>query len=282
MSCLPSRCRCEERLLAPFISCYNRHKVASYRFRERLDLGTHTSQPEALYVDAQSGQRLVVERKNLIWPPDYAQIHDSLHMVTSIIETAITSHLDARTPYTFVMPDTIRGSVPGLRDHAAEVAKIIVKNMNAVHAGRTVGSRAPGREWSFRVEAAHERDWDEPDDGIRYVFTGTVSPLDYGEVPDGLPHEFNRLLQSARLKFESHHDATRILVMDFHGDLQHPGSFIEQLLAAVTVPANVDEIWLSTYVLVTELRYGWIHQQLWPSLGQPIYELSGETVVPPG
>lgn len=282
MSCLPSKCHCEERLLTPFIAHYNRHLGTTYEFRHRLDVGSHTPQPEALYIDAVSQHGMVVERKNLVWPPEYAQIHDSLHMVTSIIGTTIAPHLAAKKPYKFSMPDRIRGSVPDLRRHAAQVAETIIRNLDAVHAGETVRSRAADREWSFRMEGIHERDWDEPSDGVRYVFNGSVSRIDGGEIPDGLAYEFTRLLRSASRKFSSHANARRVLVIDFHGDLRHPGMFIEKLFAAAPVPTNVDEIWMSTYALVTELHYGWIHQQLWPTLGPPASELSGETVVPLG
>lgn len=279
MSCLPSRCRCEERLLAPFISHYNRHTGTAFEFRERLDVGSHIPQPEALYVDLTSQRRLVVERKNLIWPPDYARIHDSLHTVTSIVDTAITPHLIAGKPYKFIMHDTIRGSVRELRRHAERIGKAIVWYLGAVHAGKTVWSCAVGREWSFRMEGAHERDWNEPSDGIRFVFERSRRQLRWGEVPDGLVREFARLLESTRRKFLNHADATRVLVIDFHGDLRHPDTFIEQIFAMVRIPSNVDEIWMSIYALVTELHYGWIHQQLWPKLSRPVSLLSGETVV---
>lgn len=282
MSCLPSRCRCEERLLTPFIAHYNRQGGTSYEFRARLDLGSHTPQPEALYIDPTSEQRLVVERKNLIWPPEYAQVHDSLHMVTDIVATMITSHVLPSTPYVFTMPDRIRGTVPELRRHAEGVGNAIVRSLNAVHEGKTVRSRVVDREWSFRMEKTHERDWDEPNNGIRWVFNGVTTDLDWGDIPDGLAAEFCRLLTSASRKFADYETAKRILVIDFHGDLRHPSLFIEQLLAVVSIPSNVEEIWMSTYALVTELHYGWIHQQLWPNIGEIASELSGETVVPLG
>lgn len=280
MPCLPSKCRHEERLLAPFVAHYNRHSGSLYEFRQRLDLGSHSPQPEALYIDAVSEQRLVIERKNLIWPPDYAQMHDSVHMVERIVGAKITPHLILGQAYEFAMPDRISGAIPKIRLHAERVGEMIVSNLAAVHEGKTVRSRTVGREWSFRMEDCHEREWDEPPDGIRWIFNGRMSPLDWGEIPRGLADELIRMLDSASRKFASHSSAKRLLVIDFHGDLRHPSMFIEQLLAAVTIPSNVDEIWSSMDALVTELHYGWIHQELWPTLGDPISELSGETVVP--
>jgi len=284
MGCLPSKCHCEELLLAPFISHYNRHGHTAYEFKERLDVGSHTPQPEALYIDLHSGVRLVVERKNLVWPPDFAQIHDSLHIVADLAGSRVTPHLRPDKPYELTLPDRIRGTMQELRLHGDRMGDAIVRNIEAVHAGKTIRSRVPGREWIFRMEGVHERDWDEPPAGIRYIFSGewTAHPtgVEWGDIPDGLPHEFDRLLTSASVKFANHKNAKRVLVLDFIGDVRFPSMFIEKLFATAMKPTNVDEIWMSTHALVTELHYGWIHQCLWPRLGQPESELCGETVVP--
>ena len=133
------------------------------------------------------------------------------------------------------------------------------------------------------MEGLHERDWDEPPDGLRYTFTGEMTAdltgVEWGDIPDGLPQEFERLLASASQKFTSHVDARRILVLDFIGDFRHPGLSVGKLFESVTVPSIVDEIWMSTHALVTEFHYGWIHQSLWPQLGDAQPELCGETVV---
>jgi len=284
MGCLPSRCRCEERILAPFIAHYNRCGDTTYEFKERLDVGSHTPQPEALYVDLHTGHRLVVERKNLIWPRDFAQIHDSLHHVADLAGSKAKPHLRADAPYELALPDRIRGKMHQLRLHGERMGDAIIRNIEAVHSGKTIRSRVPGREWSFRMEGLHERDWDEPRTGIRYTFTGEMTAdltgVEWGDIPDGLPQEFERLLTSASLKFANHGNAVRILVLDFMGDLRYPSLFVEKLFESVVVPKNVDEIWMSTHVLVTELHYGWIHQCLWPQLGLAESELCGETVVP--
>lgn len=280
MPCLPSGCRCEERLLAPFLRRYNKRKGTAYEFSHRLDVGSHTPQPEAFYIDRISGAELVIERKNLVWPSDFAKVHDSLHMVAAIAGAEATPHLDPTKPYELKLPARISGPLHELREHGKTIGRTIIQKLDAIHAGETVGSSVRGRKWRFRMEAAHERDWDEQPAGIRYLFSGGGSPLDWGEIPDGLPDEFQRLLDSANAKFATYLNAGRVLVFDFIGDVQHPSSYIERLFETVSMPVTVGEIWMSTYGLVTELHYGWIHQQLWPQLGEISSELSGETIVP--
>jgi hypothetical protein len=207
-----------------------------------------------------------------------------LHIVADLAGSKAKPHLRADKPYELTLPDVIRGKMQELRKHGEQIGDAIIRNLDAVHAGRTIRSRVPGREWSFRMEGVHERDWDEPPTGIRYTFTGEMTAdltgVESGDIPDGLPHAFERLLASASLKFASHDNARRILVLDFIGDLRHPSLFVEKLFQAVAVPGNVDEIWMSTHALVTELHYGWIHQCLWPKLDRPDSDLCGETVVP--
>jgi hypothetical protein len=118
-------------------------------------------------------------------------------MMTEIIGKVVSPHLHADKPYEFAMPDRIRGSLPELRQHAERVGKGIVRHRDALHDGKTVGSDAAGREWSFRQEGIHERAWDEPAAGIRYVFNGRPSALHRGDIPVGFAGEFKRLAQSA-------------------------------------------------------------------------------------
>src|SRR5205085_876459 len=63
MACMPSRCRCEERILAPFVSHYNHTKGTHFVFERRLDLTGPRPQPEASYADTVTGKMLVLERK---------------------------------------------------------------------------------------------------------------------------------------------------------------------------------------------------------------------------
>ena len=129
------------------------------------------------------------------------------------------------------------------------------------------------------MESADERDWDEPRNGVRYVFDGRENPLDWNEVPDGLNRELERLIDSAARKFATHGDAKRVLVLDPVGDLSISGGHVwRKVLAMLNMPSEIDEVWTSTHGLITELYFGWIHRAIWPTMGELQYELCGEAV----
>ncbi len=276
---MPTSCHCEETILAPFVTAYNRHAGTRFSFKERLDVGGNTPEPEALYVDEFSGNRLVIERKNVVWPRDYVKVHHSLHMVTGIIADVIKPHVHSTKAYRLAMPDQIAGPLAALRSHGRSIGETIVKNLANVHGGQTIGSEQSGREWSFRLETAFEREYTDNAAGVRYVFNGKITPLDWGEVPSGLEMELLRLLSSASRKFSRHADARRIVVVDFMGDMRYPsGAVLDSLFRSIRMPAAIDDVWYYTQDLITDVHYGWVYQQLWPTFGEVNYELSGETV----
>jgi hypothetical protein len=101
-----------------------------------------------------------------------------------------------------------------------------------------------------------------------------TSELDVGEVGAGFVGEVERLLAAAARKFEEHGVATRILVLDPYADVRwSTDDTWRKLLTSVTVPASIQEIWLSMHAMLTELHCGWIQRQLWPVLGEDYSEL---------
>jgi hypothetical protein len=129
------------------------------------------------------------------------------------------------------------------------------------------------------MESADERDWDEPRNGVRYVFNSSGNPLDWNEVPDGLDRELQRLLDSAARKFATHADAKRVLVLDPIGDLSISATDVwRNAFDMLAKPREIDEVWTSTHGLITELYFGWIHRAIWPAMGELQYELCGESV----
>jgi len=269
---MPSRCRCEERILAPFVSHYNRTHGTQFEFQQRLDLTGPLPQPEASYVDAVTGKMLVVERKNFVWPLDYAQVHDSLHVVSAIIAERVTPALDPDRAYRMTMRDDLRGRLPELRSWAADVATAVLSRMSAVNDGRTVRSRKPGREWSFRKEETYEREYYQPQTGLSFEFAGQPIDLDREDETDAVAGVLEDILASAARKFDDYEHASRILVLDPHGDLRWNGSTTwKEILAVVKVPDHIDEIWVSMHDTITDLDCGWIYQPLWPDIAEQKY-----------
>ena len=128
MSCTPHTCRCgqcEIRRLAPFVKHYNRVRTCAFVFDRRLDATGPESQPEAAYLDSRTGEVLVIERKSLIWPLDFAQLHATSHEIAGIIESELDHVFDARRAYRLTLRDDLRGPRAELRTYARAVARAI-------------------------------------------------------------------------------------------------------------------------------------------------------------
>ena len=277
MSCLPRKCRCgdfEQRRLGPFLTHYNRVRGTDYVFERRLDATGPKPQPEAAYKDSRTGHELVIERKSLIWPPDFAQLHTTSHAIAAMIDSQLNSVLDPQRAYRLTLQDDVHGSPDEILDYAASVTRAIAKRIDSVHRGKRLRASWPNREWQFCEEALYERDFTEPSTGLIVVFETHQSELDYGEVSDRFIAEWQRLLAAAERKFNSHESATRVLVIDPYADVMWSTDATWQtLITSAPIPSNIDEIWMSMHATITEVNCGWAHKQLWPSLFQVHYEL---------
>lgn len=274
---MPSGCRCgqcEMRWLAPFVRRYNRVRICDFVLDRRLDATGPAPQPEAAYVDANTRDVLVIERKSVIWPPDFAQLHATSHEVCGIVDAALGPVLEPNRAYRLTLRDDLRGPRKELQAYARRIGRAIADRLDAVHNGTALRARWPNREWSFLEEPVSERDFTEPSTGLIVEFKVRTSELDVGEVSAGLVSEFERLLVAAARKFEEHAAARRILVLDPYADVRwSTDDTWRKLLASVVVPAPIQEIWISMHAMLTELHCGWIQQQLWPVLGEDYSEL---------
>lgn len=269
MGCSPIRRGHEVCALSPFIENYNRINNARYAFERVLDASGSTPQPEALYVDAVTQGRLVVEHKTFIWPSDHFQLHKSCHEVAERIEGIITPVLDPGRAYRLELPDDLRGSRPDLRAFADVVGAAVRDRLSTIHDGTVLRSRRPGREWRFCEESEFEREYFQPSKGLIIEFSGSWRALPPPDHASDQAAILADLLNRASDKFRTHADARRLLVLDPHGDLRFtPDDEWARLLSFVAVPANVDEVWISYHDLITDIVCGWMHQPVWPTVGE--------------
>lgn len=90
MGCLPESGACERQRTDPFVHHLNWLEGANYVHNVCLDvLHRNSPQPEALYIDEGSDRRLVIERKNLVWPPEYALGHKNDHFVVDLVSDGL-------------------------------------------------------------------------------------------------------------------------------------------------------------------------------------------------
>src|SRR4051794_40543211 len=91
MGCLPKSGGCERQRTDPFVDHLNWLEGTDYVHTECLDVIYRNSpQPEALYTDKRSGRRMVIERKSLVWPPEYIVGHKNDHFLRDLVIEGLT------------------------------------------------------------------------------------------------------------------------------------------------------------------------------------------------
>src|SRR6185295_1465472 len=99
MGCLPESGGCERAQTDPFVDHLNDIEKSDYQHVACLDvIDRNSPQPEALYIDESTGERLVIERKNIVWPSDYAQRHKQDHLLGERLIEGLKD-LTADAPY---------------------------------------------------------------------------------------------------------------------------------------------------------------------------------------
>src|SRR5262252_6392410 len=90
MVCLPESGGCERPFTDAFVQHLNENEGSYYAHQACLDvMDSSSAQPEALYLDLVTNIRLVVERKSIAWPTDYAYRHSNDHFVFDVFSRAL-------------------------------------------------------------------------------------------------------------------------------------------------------------------------------------------------
>jgi hypothetical protein len=252
MGCLLKSGGCERGATEALVQHLNRLQKTNYVYRSCLDIvHRETPQPETLYVDANVEESLVVERKSIAWPDNYAEGHAHDHFVADEISNELAS-VEFHELYCLRLPWLIDGNKSELRAFSRQVAAQIRKHYSSLKPGRPIGSRqVPGRAWAFYVQPEEERDEDGPAKGIRYtwLYKGEAEAL---MPPEGPPPELKRALSaiysSCVRKFSGYLDSRRILLLHPYGDLSYMwGSWWQGIFGKFPPPAPIDEIWEGSF-----------------------------------
>lgn len=149
MGCLPESGGCERQRTDPFVSHLNWLEGTNYVHKACLDvIDRNTPQPEALYVDEDSGASLVIERKNLVWPPEYAVGHKNDHFLVDLVTEGLRD-LISDDPHELQLELAISGSRAELQEYASFIAETVRARFPEIRGGMRVGSTQAGRRWAF-------------------------------------------------------------------------------------------------------------------------------------
>lgn len=169
MGCLPKSGGCERHRTDPFVDHLNWFEGTNYVHKACLDvIYRNTPQPEALYIDEGSGARLVIERKNLVWPPDYAVGHNNGHFLADRITDGLRNVI-SDDAYEIHLDFCVSGSSEELETFARQIIETVRTRLSEIRAGAVVGGSEPGRRWRlFRGDKGLRAFENNPETGLGF------------------------------------------------------------------------------------------------------------------
>lgn len=267
MGCLPNSQECDRQIIAPFVHYLNELEGTAYAFKSCPDKTIRNRpQPETLYIDPANTKRLVIERKTLIWPLDYAERHVADHYLMNAIKVELEA-LTKDAPYALELRIGTAIDREELKHFAGLIVNAVKPLIGKIKPGEGVTSR--DLHWPFRfwLEGEDERDFSDPPKGLGITLLHNPSTeLDNpDQLPTGLVSEINKRYHECEGKFAEYELDRKILIFEPHGDLKYwDDSWWERASARVQPPKSISEVWLAIHDYVTELDKGWMFTKLYP------------------
>ena len=166
MGCLPNSGRCERQRTEPFVQHLNAIENTSYRHEACLDLVIRNRpQPEVLYIEPSTAQRMVIERKTLVWPIDYAERHQAFHFLANLILDEL-GELTADAPYGLTLQSGVSIDRQELREVTQEIVTQVTAHIADLRPGDVIVSIQSELPWEFYLESCGERSEFSPPKGL--------------------------------------------------------------------------------------------------------------------
>jgi hypothetical protein len=263
MSCLPSGIKCEWNDLKHFVAELNSREGSDYSRTTCLDLCSSSKQPEVLCTSS-AGKQLVIERKAVIWPTEYAEKHRAEHRFFDLICQRIKPVLNAASAYELQIspPDLISDKL--LNEHVEKIYTAIFPRLADVERGIVISELSP-LSYLFRKQHSSERSFDEPSTGLAIVaIEEEVALIDNkGGIKESFCQHLQALINSASEKFVDYSSIRRILVIQpFSSSLYIAmldlGTYI---LDSLSIPPMIEEIWMIFHIE----NNAWTFTRLLPS-----------------
>ena len=263
MGCLPESGGCERQRTDPFVAHLNQLENTQFIHQACLDvLDRRSPQPEALYRDCNTGLELVIERKTVVWPSDYAARHRNDHLVADILSEMLHD-LAQGEPLTIHLDQLPRMRVSDLSSYANEIAEAIRTSMPSILAGRIIGSDRIVGSWRCNLDLEERMESDEPTTGLilRWPYRMDVPSID--QLPTGLVKAVRSVFDTTVIKFGKYAHARGILLLDPHGSLQHGDElWWSNMFKIAPVPLSIAEVWLGSYIWVSDSEEDWFFRRI--------------------
>lgn len=263
MGCLPESGGCERHRTDPFVAHLNAIEGSRFIHQACLDrLHRNSPQPEALYSDSNCDRDLVIERKTVAWPVDYAARHRNDHFIAETLSENL-SELAECYPLSIDLENALRMSHAELSAFAREISNSVRSDINSVLTGGVTGSSKAGRSWRCFLDPEDRADSGAPSTGLIVRWTVADEWVSPDRLPQGLVNQIQRLFRTTVEKFRNYPRARGILLLDPHGAIRFTGDWWwARAFETVPVPPKIAEVWLATYDWVTDFEQGWIFERL--------------------
>lgn len=270
MSCIPRSGGCERSFTEPFANHLNVIEGSAYIHGACLDQSDSTTpQPEALYIDKESGVELVLERKSISWPVDYAYRHSADHEIADVFSQGLKD-LVTDELYEIRLPMLMEGKRAELRLLAAKAVKEIRAAWATVSAGgRIRGCAGDNWRWNFGKSPSFDREPETPVSGLAVEWVQESNLLtdflDPTRLPSDLVSSIEKILENCSKKFHAYPGRRRILLLDPHGDLRFQApTWWGEVWASLPPPPEIGEVWAGLYDWIDDEREDWVFSQLFP------------------
>jgi hypothetical protein len=263
MSCLPSASKCEWRDLKHFVDHLNCTESVDFTRTTCLDLcgNSNSKQPEVLCT-ASNNVTLVIERKSIVWPENYAAKHKAEHRFFQLLIDKLSPLLDANAPYELRLSPLNSTSDKILAQQSDEIKNFVDQRVTKLNAGETLTSQQP-LAFSIRKQKSSERDSDDPESGICISMHEAEIKLTDGDgqIESKFIDLLSRLLASAPEKFSNYKQSRRMVLLQpiSVGLFESICSHECRLLGEISIPRCIQEIWLAFEYAPAHWEYTQIH-----------------------
>lgn len=265
--CLPPNGKCEWANLREFVRHFNETHGSTYSLSRCLDVSDSSrSQPEVL-LEAEGEVAMVIERKVIVWPPDYLKYHRWEDWFMRLAAEGLSSHF-ADGLFVLEVPTTaIRGSKGQIRQNADRIVGQVLANKDLALRRHGIGGRSP-IPWRFRPVLDFERDATMPKKGVGVILIGDsldgqITPEKLQVALNGVSTELARQLVASSRKFSSYEGCLRLVVLECYSDLLLLNDEdVGRLVVNANLPTNVDQVWHAKPEWVSESDWQVVYERL--------------------
>ncbi|SNT13800.1 hypothetical protein SAMN05421770_104338 [Granulicella rosea] len=258
----PGKCEWLGGGLNGFVDHLNRVYGTAYALTRCLDVvqisGVTSKEPEVLLTDSENEQQMVIERKSVVWPPNYLHRHQLEHdFANTVWQHTRGSYRDATYELSLNSREFDQLDRKQIHDIANQIAAAMAR---VTPEQLPIRSRTPLR-WSFRKVPEGEQENQSPGIIVSHQQSLSFDDPDDDSARAGTTSQIQSQLEAAAAKFNNYSECRRVVLLDFYGT-EIGEDEIPELFKDVTIPNEIDVVWRTVRDWTSEDTYDIGYDQL--------------------